>query len=96
MLNAIGPDMPSRPAPLSVELRTEQGAGGSLYLDFLNASRQRLEVFTQGGRSEGWQRIQVSGQAPAGTYYIRIALYSSNKTQGIIYWDNVKIIVGKP
>ena len=81
---------------LSADLRSEQGAAGSLYLDFLSGSRMRIEVFRKGLESETWGSVTVTGQAPEGTQYVRIFLYSGNATQGVIYWDNVSLTLTNP
>ncbi|MCP4538250.1 MAG: hypothetical protein GY832_14010 [Chloroflexi bacterium] len=76
---------------LSVEARREQGSGGSIYLDFLNENRQRIKPYTKGGYGDQWESQTITAQAPEGTKYIRVALYSSNGSQGIVDWDNVEL-----
>ena len=78
---------------LSAEAKREQGSGGSIYLDFLDARKARIEANSKGGYSDRWTEQSLTARAPAGTAYIRVILYSSNKAQGIIYWDNVVLRV---
>jgi hypothetical protein len=76
---------------LSAEARREQGRGGTLYLDFLNANRGRIKPHTKGGYGEEWSQQEVTAVAPQGTRYIRVALYTSNNSQGTIIWDNIEL-----
>jgi hypothetical protein len=78
---------------LSAEARREQGSGGGIYLDFLDARKARIEANSKGGYSDRWTEQSLTARAPAGTAYIRVILYSSNKAQGIVYWDNVVLRV---
>ena len=72
--------------------KTEDGGGGSLYLDFLNGSKARIRPYTTGGYNEQWSRQIITATSPIGTTYIRVILYSSNNAQGIVYWDNVSLV----
>ena len=76
---------------LSAEARREQGNGGNIYLDFLNGNRQRIEPNSKWGYGSEWGKQTITAQAPVGTRYIRVVLYSSNGSQGIVYWDNVEL-----
>jgi hypothetical protein len=87
----IVPAQENRAYTLSAEAMREQGKGGSLYIDFLNASRGRIKAHSKGGYTEEWSRQENTAVAPKGTRYIRVILYTSNKSQGIVYWDNVEL-----
>lgn len=77
---------------LSADAKVTRGNGGTLYLDFLNAYRSRIDVKTKGGYLLGsWSRQSVTAQSPKGTIYIRVILYSSNDASGVILWDNIKL-----
>lgn len=77
---------------LSAEAKIVKGNGGSLYLDFLNSNHQRIDVKTKGGYLLGnWSRLSVTGTSPSETAYIRVILYSSNDSSGVILWDNVEL-----
>jgi hypothetical protein len=69
-----------------------EGKGGKIYIDFLNANRARIKPHSKGGFSEEWSRQEKSAVAPEGTRYIRVILYTDNRDQGIVYWDNVELI----
>jgi hypothetical protein len=86
----IVPAQENRVYTLSVEARKEEG-GGTLYLDFLNANKRRIKAHTKGGFSDEWSQQEITAVAPEGTRYIRVALYTNNNNQGIIYWDNVEL-----
>lgn len=77
---------------LSAVARRIWGEGGSLYLDFLNQDKSRINVKTVGGITEQWGEVSVSGVAPSGTMYIRVILYSDNKSKGEVWWDNVRLV----
>jgi hypothetical protein len=76
---------------LSAEALREWGKGGKLYIDFLNASRTRIEVHTRGGYINEWSQREITAVAPVGTKYIRVILYTDNRDQGIVHWDNVEL-----
>jgi hypothetical protein len=76
---------------LSAEAMREEGKGGTIYIDFLNANRARIRAQTKGGFSNEWRCLENMAVAPEGTRYIRVVLYTSNGAQGIIYWDNVEL-----
>lgn len=72
---------------------TAEGNSQSLYLDFLNASYQRIQVQTVGGNGQAsWLPIYTHAVAPAGTAYVRVILYSSNTAEGVGYWDDVQLL----
>jgi hypothetical protein len=85
----------NRTYTLSVEARKEPGSDdGILYLDFLDAGRQSIEALAQQEPYDiGWRTYTLTAVAPPGTRYVRVILYSSNKGQGVIYWDNVLLQV---
>ncbi len=75
---------------LSASARVVNGTGSILYLDFLNAYKTRIKVYTQSGYGQtNWSREYVEGIAPVGTKYVRVILYSGNTAVGMKYWDNV-------
>jgi hypothetical protein len=76
---------------LSAEAMREWGKGGTLYIDFLNASKARIEAHSKGGYSSEWRQQEITVVAPAGTKYIRVVLYTNNGAQGIVSWDNVEL-----
>jgi hypothetical protein len=76
---------------LSAEARVGDGNGPTLYLDFLDANRMRIDVFTQGGYSAQWSRQTVAAVSPTGTRYIRVILYTSNAALGTAYWSRVAL-----
>lgn len=76
---------------LSAEAIRANGKGGKLYIDFLDANRSRIKPYTRGGYSETWSRQEKTAAAPEGTKYIRVILYTDNKDQGVIFWDNVEL-----
>lgn len=87
----------NRTYTLSVEARKEPGSDdGILYLDFLDADRQSIEALAQQEPYDtGWRTYTLTAVAPPGTRYVRVMLYSSNKGQGVIYWDNVLLQADK-
>ncbi len=87
----IVPAQENRAYTLSAEAMREQGKGGKLYIDFLNANRQRIKAHSKGGYSEEWCRQENTAVAPEGTRYIRVILYTDNRDQGVVYWDNVEL-----
>ena len=87
----IVPARENRAYTVSAEAMREQGKGGKLYIDFLNANRQRIKAHSRGGYSEEWCRRENTAVAPEGTRYIRVVLYTDNRDQGIVYWDNVEL-----
>jgi hypothetical protein len=89
----IVPAEESKAYTLSAEARREQGNGGNIYLDFLNKNRQRIEPNSKWGYDGQWGKQTITAHAPLGTKYIRVILYSSNGSQGIVYWDNVELRV---
>ncbi len=78
---------------LSAEARIEEGNDAVLYMDFLDANKARIKPYTGAGYSRQWSQQSITAQAPAGSRYIRIILYTNNKPQGIVYWDNVELKV---
>jgi hypothetical protein len=76
---------------LSAEGMREEGKGGTIYIDFLNANRVRIKAQSKGGFSNEWSRQENTAVAPEGTKYIRVVLYTSNGQQGTVYWDNVEL-----
>ena len=84
---------------LSAEARIEQhergNASPSIYLDFLDQNKRRIDVSTKGGFTNQWQRLSNSARSPHGTQYLRIILYSGNKGMGVVYWDNVELMLGE-
>jgi hypothetical protein len=76
---------------LAAAARIEEGDGPSLYMDFLDASKMRIEVATVGGYTDQWSRQIVAATSPAGTRFIRVILYTSNAATGTIYWDDVEM-----
>ena len=93
----VVPAEENRTYTLSVEARKEPGSDdGILYLDFLDANRQSIEALTQQEQYDtGWRTYTLIAAAPPGTRYVRVMLYSSNRGQGVIYWDNVLLQVDK-
>jgi|GEM_PF-6789198 len=87
----IVPAQENKTYTLSAEARLEDGGSASLYLDFLNRSRRRIQPFTTGGYSEQWSRQTVTATAPIGTEYIRVILYSGNYSLGTAYWDAIRL-----
>jgi hypothetical protein len=85
------PAQENREYTLAAEAIREQGKGGKIYMDFLNSNRRRIRAFSKGGCSEQWGRLENTVVAPPGTRYVRVILYTDNKDQGIIYWDNVEL-----
>ncbi|MEW5872353.1 MAG: hypothetical protein AB1894_24025 [Chloroflexota bacterium] len=80
---------------LSADFRTEKGGQPSLYMDFLSNSRVRIQpvyTFFKDGSPE-WTTVTVEGVSPPGTRFIRVILYSGNHEQGVIYWDNVSLVI---
>lgn len=71
--------------------RGVEGGKPKLYLDFLNINQMRIDVVTKGGYSSDWSRQTITAQAPLGTAYIRVILYTDNRVQGIVYWDDVEL-----
>jgi len=72
----------------------DRGGYASLYLDFLNKDKNRIEeVHTEGGFFPGqWGEREISAISPKNTEYIRVILYSSLKSKGIVYWDDVNLV----
>ncbi|MCU0503542.1 MAG: hypothetical protein MUC51_17620 [Anaerolineae bacterium] len=89
----IIPAAENREYKLSAEAMVLQyiAGGPSLYLDFLDAYRYRISVFTRGGYGGDWTRQSVTARSPSGTRFIRVILYSSNRAQGEFLWDNVEL-----
>lgn len=70
------PILPECRYTLSVWVNVELSEGGrvSLYLDFLDANRQRITV-RQASRTEptkGWEKLSLTAHAPAGAAYAQI------------------------
>lgn len=79
---------------LTAEAKRTNGGGGTLYLDFLDKNKNRIEVKTAGGFTQNtWSQSEVSDSAPEQTEYVRVILYSSNTDVGEIFWDNVRLEV---
>jgi hypothetical protein len=87
----IVPAQENKAYTLSAEARREQGKGGTLYMDFLNANMGRIKPHTKGGYGEEWSQQEITAVAPQGTRYIRVILYTNNNSQGTIYWDNIEL-----
>ena len=87
----IVPAQEGRVYTLSAEGWREKGNGGSMYIDFLNANKARIKPHSKWGFNEEWSRQEVTATAPEGTRFIRVILYSGNKNEGILYWDNVEL-----
>ncbi|MBI5958243.1 MAG: discoidin domain-containing protein, partial [Chloroflexi bacterium] len=77
---------------LWADSRVDEGASSAIILEFLDASRQRIDLYTQDSLSAEWSRLKLSAQAPAETQFIRVSLYSSGMSQGVVYWDNVRLL----
>lgn len=78
---------------LSADTLTLEGTKGSLYLDFLGKDKNRIQVKTVGGNSNGdWAQTQTTATSPTGTKYIRVILYISNQSTGKLLWDNIKLL----
>ncbi len=61
---------------LSAWVFVERCDGGSvrIYLDYFNAAKARIKVVSAECKTttDGWQRLTVSEEAPAGTHYVRL------------------------
>ena len=88
----IVPAQENKVYKLSAEAMRAEGRGGKIYIDFLNANRARINPHSKGGYSEEWSRQENTAIAPEGTRYIRVILYTDNRDQGIVYWDNVQLL----
>nr|WP_221379216.1 trypsin-like serine protease [Actinoplanes polyasparticus] len=64
-----------------------------LYIRFLDASGTQLAaVYTPySGTAGQWQRLQVTGTAPAGTEQVSVLLYSAQAKTGTSYFDEVAL-----
>jgi hypothetical protein len=76
---------------LMADVRVEEGSSPTLYLDFLDANRQRIDVFTSSASGNQWSRITIIARSPTGTRFIRVILYTSNKAKTVVYWDNIDL-----
>lgn len=64
----------------------------TLYMDFLDARGTRVQaVFNSVPQNPDWQSLVVQGQAPEGTAYVTLILYSSVSNEGEGYFDNVRL-----
>jgi len=75
---------------LSASARVERGSA-ALYLDFLDAKRERIQPFTRGGYTNRWTWQTVAAKAPAGTHFIRVILYTGNTGQAVAYWRDIQL-----
>lgn len=65
-----------------------------LYLRFWNSSHAYLSavVATKSSPTGSWTYLSAKGQAPAGTAYATVMLYSNSANVGTAYWDDVQVI----
>lgn len=68
-----------------------EGSWMSLYLDFLDINRNRIDVKTTGGYSTKWSIQSVEAISPPDTKYIRVILYTANDSYGVFLWDNANL-----
>lgn len=77
---------------LKARSKIVNGEGASLYLEFLNSSRNHIHIETTGTQIVGeWVEQSVTYTAPSGTEFISARLYSSNRVIGTKLWDDVEL-----
>ena len=63
-----------------------------LYLEYFNSSGTRIGEFHKGLSATGsWRQISVTGQAPDGTSYACVSVYSNTSNTGTAYFDMATI-----
>jgi len=85
------PASPGQEYEASVMAMTEQGGLAYLHLEFLDADEKRIKnrsVFTP---SPDWQELKVTMEAPEGTAWVSIILYSKVNITGIARYDNASL-----
>lgn len=64
-----------------------------VYLEYWNASNQRIGVRTAGNTATGaWERLRLELEAPSGTAYATLLLYSSIPNTGTAYFDDAQLV----
>jgi len=64
---------------------------GMLYLDFWGASRTRIAHRAAYISSSDWTRTEVSLEAPEGTHWVSVILYSSSTDVSVAHFDNASL-----
>jgi hypothetical protein len=77
---------------LLIDSRGEQWNDNAILLEFLDSDWQRLAISSQESHSLTWQRLMLTAQAPAGTLYIRVILYTGGAVESVTYWDNAALL----
>lgn len=68
-----------------------ESGNADLYLEFWDSSDTRIGVTSQNVTTTGsWQKVSVTGTAPAGTTYATVMPYSNFANTGTSYWDDIE------
>ena len=68
------------------------GDGAQLYLEFRDAAGSRIGVFdTTVPAGSGWQKVKVTGTAPAGATTTSVRVYGNLAGVGQTRWDDVEL-----
>ncbi|MGI6544006.1 MAG: hypothetical protein ACOX44_13300 [Limnochordia bacterium] len=87
------PASPGQEYEASVMAMAEQDCVPYLHLEFLDADEKRIKdrvVYTD---SSDWQELKVTMEAPEGTAWVSIILYSKVNITGIARYDNASLIL---
>jgi len=85
------PASPGQVYEASVMAMTEQNCQAYLYLDFTDANGNRVKDRVVYTTSPDWEKLTVSMEAPEGTAFVSIILYTKVAPTGIARYDNASL-----
>lgn len=93
------PAVPGVRYTASANVKGKSGTPAWLYLEFWDIVRDgpRLHaVEVKPAFSTGWQTVDVSAIAPAGTVHVNLLIYGSQAAEGVSYWDEARLTAEPP
>lgn len=75
----------------SVMTMTAEGGRAYLYLDYWGADKKRISHKSVAIGSPSWTEMVASMEAPAGTVWVSVIIYSSSTDVGIARFDNASL-----
>jgi hypothetical protein len=76
----------------SAWVNLQAGSSVDFYVDFRDKSNQRVSAkIVNNSYTEIWEKLEQTVQAPDGTAYVSVILYSQPKNTGVMYFDEISL-----